>query len=474
MKLAPCLILLIASLPAAAVPTTHVVLPEESIQAKIDVAVPGDIIAIFGGTYSQDVTVNKAVRLVEVKGEEVTITGNVTFAAVTDPPPFQGLTVGGPNKGIIVNDSGPLLIRNTGNTGNSGLGIKATGTSVVFVEGGSPDAITANGARMEVSNATVTGGVSQGGAWLDIFNSIVGGSVSQSAGKLNIASSTVGGLSSTGSAQETCCFRLVSTGDVNLASPKVWFGYSKARSFGFSGSNAKVAVIGSEIDGGKSQPIGAGDYAFFGMILAGTSNQYAIANSVIKGVPWAWKGGEVGIRCAGVGHRISILNNWLDFIPAARYWREYTGDGIKVEGNPVACRILNNIITRAGYGLNAPFGVVDARNNLMWALGDPAWTHRGGVAPVDTLYADPLAVVGTPPTLQAGSPCINAGWTNPIFNDLDGTRNDIGPSGGCWYDPSGWTTEKPVVISYDLAPEQVLGGDDPEVILSGGKAVSQP
>ena len=73
-----------------------------------------------------------------------------------------------------------------------------------------------------------------------------------------------------------------------------------------------------------------------------------------------------------------------------------------------------------------------------------------------------------------GSPCIDAGIEDPIFNDLDDTRNDIGPGGGCWFDPDGWTTENPVVISYDLGPEQVLEGADPEVILSGGKAVSQP
>src|SRR5689334_16351532 len=59
--------------------TTHAVLPGESIQAKVDIAVPGDIVAIFGGTYPDDVTVTKAIRLVEVDGQEVTLNGNVTF-----------------------------------------------------------------------------------------------------------------------------------------------------------------------------------------------------------------------------------------------------------------------------------------------------------------------------------------------------------------------------------------------------------
>ncbi|HEX2868317.1 MAG TPA: choice-of-anchor Q domain-containing protein [Ignavibacteriales bacterium] len=33
--------------------------------------------------------------------------------------------------------------------------------------------------------------------------------------------------------------------------------------------------------------------------------------------------------------------------------------------------------------------------------------------------------------LQSGSPCLNAGSPNPFYNDLDGSRNDLGYTGGC-------------------------------------------
>ena len=52
---------------------TLAVLPGESIQAQIDAASEGDIVAVFGGTYSEDITINKAIRLVEVSGQDVTI-----------------------------------------------------------------------------------------------------------------------------------------------------------------------------------------------------------------------------------------------------------------------------------------------------------------------------------------------------------------------------------------------------------------
>ena len=77
-------------------------------------------------------------------------------------------------------------------------------------------------------------------------------------------------------------------------------------------------------------------------------------------------------------------------------------------------------------------------------------------------------------SLQPTSPCVNTGSPNPVFNDLDGTRNDVGPGGGCLFDPEGWTTDKPVVISFDLAPQQLLKGVDTQVTISNGQAVGQP
>ena len=90
---------------------THAVLAGGSIQAKIDLAVDGDIVAIFGGTYNQDITITKRIRLVEITGQDVTITGAVTFTSVADCPPFEGFTVGSSgNKDITIKDCTGLLI----------------------------------------------------------------------------------------------------------------------------------------------------------------------------------------------------------------------------------------------------------------------------------------------------------------------------------------------------------------------------
>jgi len=98
----------------------------------------------------------------------------------------------------------------------------------------------------------------------------------------------------------------------------------------------------------------------------------------------------------------------------------------------------------------------------------------GGVVASTTTAGDPLFVDGNVYELGEGSPCIDAGTENARYNDRDGTRNNIGPSGGSWYDPEGWTTEKPVVISFDLLPDQVLEGVDTEVTVDDVRAVSSP
>jgi len=136
-------------------------------------------------------------------------------------------------------------------------------------------------------------------------------------------------------------------------------------------------------------------------------------------------------------------------------------------------RIFNNLIGSVLFCINAPFGTL-AKNNLYYNSYWGGAFAQGGVIAEGTIYADPKFVTDQAPTLAADSPCLNAGVEDPIYNNRDGTRNTIGPSGGTLYDPDARTTENPVVISFDLGPEQVLEGEDTSVTLSNGQAVSQP
>jgi hypothetical protein len=423
---------------------THAVLPGGSIQAKINIAVAGDIVAIFGGTYNEDITINKAIRLVEVSGQQVTLNGNVIFADVTNCPVFDGFTVGSSGRSIAVNNTTGLIFRNL--DARNGSGITTSGTTALKITDSQLSSLTA-GATVEVAKTSLTGGINQ------------------TAGSLMVTSCTIAGNFDTQSAAlKTVAFRTTVSGDCSWRSKKNWFGYSEARSFTFSDQNeANVVVIGSRIDrqGGEAN----GVYCYV------SNSKILIANNRILRVGYNWVGdAKNGIDLRGGGNTALIANNYCQL--------QYYGADAGVRGDGVYVRdftqatIINNLIVGAKHGISAPFGAM-AHNNLYW---QSPWDAReaNGVLAEGTLYLDPLFVENEAPSLQSSSPCINAGTPDARYNNRDGSRNTIGPSGGPWLDPDGWTTENPVVISFDLSPDMVLEGVDTEVILSEGQAVSAP
>jgi hypothetical protein len=103
-----------------------------------------------------------------------------------------------------------------------------------------------------------------------------------------------------------------------------------------------------------------------------------------------------------------IVNNTFD--DNSRGFLTITGQGIA----------KNNIVTNSWeYGIHGNFTELDYNdvwnNNPNYNLNNPG-PHD---ISVDPLYEDDY-------TLQANSPCINAGDPAPRYNDPDGTRNDMG------------------------------------------------
>jgi hypothetical protein len=450
---------------------THAVLPGKSIQAKINLAVPGDIVAIFGGTYNEDLTIDKAIRLVEVSGQQVTLAGSITFSGVSNCPPLDGFAVGSAGRGITINNTTGMILRNL--VGLSSSGVVASGnSSIEIVDCNLTDITLQNTSTLRIWDSQINS-LTAGGTSAEVSNCTLRGGVNQQAGTLNTTSVTVAGNFETQSAaQKTVAFRTTVAGDCVWRSKRNWFGYSEARSFNFHDQNeAKLVLVGNKIDrqGGEAN----------GIYCNVSNSSIVITNNRIVRVGYNRYGywyetydGECGIDLRGGGNKALIANNYCQL--------QYGGSDGGIRGDGIYVRdftqatIINNIIVGAKHGISAPFGVL-AQNNLYWASPYNGSTlEANGVTAEGTLYTDPLFVENEAPKLQAGSPCINAGTTDPRYNDRDGTRNDIGPSGGPWIDPDGWTTENPVVISFDLSPDQVLEGVDTEVILSEGQAVSAP
>lgn len=123
------------------------------------------------------------------------------------------------------------------------------------------------------------------------------------------------------------------------------------------------------------------------------------------------------------------------------------GGAIRISSNTAGTRIENNTIKDVMHGivssLTGPVTGAIVRNNIIsWCRGyatyemtagldyNDYWSnvtdYSGGVYKgvhsivLDPLFADPML------HLSPGSPCIDAGDPNPIYNDSDGTRGDIG------------------------------------------------
>ncbi len=136
----------------------------------------------------------------------------------------------------------------------------------------------------------------------------------------------------------------------------------------------------------------------------------------------------------------------------------------------------NNIVAfNDHYGIhNQPYSQpIMAYNNL---YGNPGydivncWDLGPGALSVDPMFAADL-------TLLPGSPCIDAGDPDPMYNDPDGSRNDMGaiPSGGGVEPPDVIPTSEWVLVycavpklDYGLVPPgSIITAYDPAGVLCG-------
>ncbi len=470
---------------------THAVLPGKSIQAKINLAVAGDIVAIFGGTYNEDLTINKAIRLVEVSGQQVILNGNIAFSGIVDCPPLDGFAVGSSGRGITLTNTTGMVLSNLDMPSGTYVNASASPIRITncrlhdVTSGGGVDfkmtdaqlsgSVNISGAKQVISNVTIAGGLTQGAGVLEVSQSTVG-AINQQAGTLNTTKVTVGGNFDTQTAAlKTVAFRTTVAGDCNWRSKKNWFGYSNGRSFQFDGDQSLITLVGCMLNPQDNS------YAPRAVLrLTGNQNKIAITNNKIVNVKYThWSGRyafwNTAIGIVGSNTKCSISNNYIQmkltgYNDPPNPPEIYANYGIY--SNTDLIEIRNNIFDGCRVAVFAPFGAT--LNYNLHYNPTTSTLSEGGVIANNEVQADALFVENEAPKLQATSPCVNGGTPDPRYNDRDGSRNDIGPSGGAWFDPDGWTTENPVVISFDLSPDAVLEGVDTEVILSEGQAVSAP
>ena len=437
---------------------TNVVLPGESIQAMINISADGDTVAIFGGTYSEDLVVTQAVRLAEVSGQDVTINGSLLISGVTNAPPLQGFVIGSSGRGLVVSNTPGILLQSLNILGT---GFAAWGNTSADIQDCQISGIAANEASLSIIDSDVIGSINKTDGSLNILSSYISGSISQSAGCLYIANSTVGGnIAADNPSSTSVVYRCTVTNDIYLGIRGV-IAYSQARRISSTTTNAILDIVGCRFNRGIAE--------VHVVQINGVDSKVLVANCEINTTYHEILGTPddphyYGIYIGSAGSRGFIVNNYIDG----------TSTGAKTENTGIHCagadiEVINNIIKTKANGIRAPFGTT-IKGNCVYNC--PTRYTGGGVAS-DDLNTDPKYDL-TLHSLQPDSPCIDGGTTDPRYRDRDGSRSDTGPTGGSWYDPSGWTSDVPVVVSFDLSTDQYLEGTLAEIVLSGGSAVSIP
>jgi len=412
------------ALPQVLQAASYSVFSGQSIQAKIDAASNGDTVAIFGGTYTENLTVSKDVRLQLVAGQAVTLAGNITFSGLSNAYTFANFTWGGQaDKTITVSDCRNFTINSIKSPAGS---ISLTGSNTVakiFATSLTNGTFTVSGGAkvqgIQSSNTGIT--VNGSGTTADFTRCTVTGNVSVATGvsRISFSRSTV-------------------TETFDSSASNTYASYSVLRFFR-QRSNGNAYLIGNTINERGAR----GDIT----VQAFDTAIISAFNNIIRDGAYDYYNDNWAFYITS-GARLVAINNVIYNYSGWNADRAFGLEGSN--SNSISCNIAYLVQDQF---ISAPF----ANNTVTYNLSQTG--EIGGVLLQNRVNADPAFVNTTDFVLGPSSPARNAGDPDPRLNDIDGTRNDMGIYGGPFYDPEGWTGSKPVVMQMELDQTQFLRGD---------------
>jgi len=467
---------------------TFSVTPGQSIQDAIDNAADGDLIVIFGGSYGQEITIDKAVQLTEATGEEVIISGNVTITGVTDAPPFRGFNLGAGTTSLTVENTTGLAV-----------------SGVVMND------LNQSGGSVYVSDSTINGTWSTA-RYRELNPDYLhhqSPNHPQNQGKEPYLSDEP--------SERSVGFRVTVNGGCDWdALRQGWLGYSTVGGTGFSSSTSAAddiadpisVLIGNEIEVEVIPSTTQGQTPAISVSHSGEDSSVQIFNNYLASFMSRrdrnrGSSGDINIY-AGAG-KVRVQNNYseLAIYGTPQWLQDHSAIGrgyvaYQLSGNEVTVR--NNVIKGNVEAIGAPansvveYNYADNANHYQFsAAGGVGFPLTGGCIPTYAANNDGDLVntnTGRENDGEASYAFIkDSGWwaydgddgdveslasPDGLYNDRDESRNNAGPGGGPCFDPEAWTTTKPVVISFDINPESQVTGPGAQVILSNGIAISAP
>ena len=381
----------------------------EVLQDAIDSASSGDELVLADGVYNTAAVTNKSLSLRSISG-----------SAQIHSIKFTGAT-----QGSIVKD------------------IRVT------------NYFESNQSNVRFYNCEISGGVNATNSVVELIETSVAGDANFTGTSFN------GGLSN------TLLFRATINEKLTCETAKSNISYCLIR-------HAKIAgyseITGNEFNGRELKGIG--------IDIVGQSSSVIVRNNRVHQYKFASAGDDqekfIGIRISQ-NAKSEITNNLIYDIGdwGSGGVENKVGIGIYVESTS-STKILGNIFWTiyahqlpssviGNVMIYAPNDNVTISNNAFWIPPSGSSTSDyvlGGAVNTDAIIGDPKFIDSGNQNfaLNASSSCINSGPVAAIYNDRDGSRNDIGMFGGHNFIPDGRTTNKPIVLGLDVAPIAVPTG----------------
>ena len=338
------------------------------------------------------------------------------------------------------------------------LRIKGVSDQTNIIGNLSISGVPANG-KVTLRNCKVVGNVDANGSSLDLLRCTVEGTVTLPSKQGTISNDV-----------QLIVLQSNLRGKLVSKAARSWIAYSTLEQTYFEN---KVEIVGNIFDGRSFHGIG--------IDLNGTATDASIHNNQIYDFSSTSASHNnstcIGIRVDG-GAKAVIRNNRINNNSnnknsnPAGFLCTWVGIGVWVKSTSDT-RIEGNVIwhNRVIYGGNvsndqgdcqvyAPAENVVMRNNAF--AGSGSVQPRGGVAIgeyIESSSGNWGSFLVDPAGLMSGKPGKDKGPPEVIYNDHDGSRNDIGPNGGRNYIPNGRTTDKPIPIMFTASPISVpIGG----------------
>jgi hypothetical protein len=395
---------------------TNIVLSTDNLQQKIDEAAAGDVLVLQGGTYAGSISITKALALVRSGTNEVVLADLVTIQTTAAVSLVQLRLVGT----LGVRGASPLSVLSSRFSG----GIVSDSGTISLKRCLVDSQIILTNTHLEAYRLTNTSHL--------VLRSPVG-----------------------------LPTRLVLTqcridGYVSGYSVNAWLGYNdfSAASF-YNGSD--VVLVGNLISTDDGDPARGAGYS--SSLSASGSRLRAYNNRIVLN-------GNSGSTCGEIygvyldSCSTELINNTL----AVRSWTRgncySVAYGVVIYNAVGTTRIEGAIVQTSAR--DASHGITISANSAAivthsCVLG--SHTLVSGAPTINCIYVDPALNPDLTPSFN--SPCLNTGPPDSFYKDRDGTRNDMGFTGGPLYQADGMTTDKPLLFWLMPAQRQVWKNAQP-------------